>query len=60
MKRIKVALHWQILIVIALAIPCGMIFSDYVHYIKWIGDLFLRALKMIIVPIVFTSIAQLS
>jgi len=58
MKRIKVALHWQILIVIALAIPCGMIFSDYVHYIKWIGDLFLRALKMIIVPIVFTSIVS--
>ena len=52
----KLKLHWQILIALVLAILSGLFFTDYVKYITWIGDLFLRALKMIIVPLILTSI----
>ena len=54
MKKIK--LHWQILIALVIAVFYGVVFTEYVSYISWMGDLFLRALKMIIVPLIFTSI----
>jgi Na+/H+-dicarboxylate symporter len=34
----------------------GYYFSDITRYTNWIGDLFLRALNMIIVPLIFCSI----
>lgn len=52
----KPALHYQILIAIILAIPFGIFFYDFSPSIMWIGDLFIRALKMIVIPIVFTSL----
>jgi proton glutamate symport protein len=52
----KIKLHWQILIALVLAILFGFFFPQDVRYIKWMGDLFLRGLKMIIVPLIFTSI----
>jgi Na+/H+-dicarboxylate symporter len=52
----KLKLHWQILIALILAIFFGLFFTGYVKYITWVGDLFLRALKMIIVPLILTSI----
>ncbi|MFZ0453684.1 MAG: dicarboxylate/amino acid:cation symporter [Ignavibacteriaceae bacterium] len=52
----KIKLHWQILIALVLAILFGLFFTGYVKYVTWIGDLFLRALKMIIVPLILTSI----
>ncbi len=52
----KLKLHWQILIALVLAVIFGLFFTDYVKYITWMGDLFLRALKMIIVPLILTSI----
>lgn len=54
----KIALHWQILIGIVLAIPFGIFFYELAPSIKWIGDIFIRALKMIAVPIVFTSLVM--
>ncbi len=54
MKKIK--LHWQILIALVLAILYGVFLTEYVSYVSWLGDIFLRALKMIIVPLIFTSI----
>ena len=56
MKRVKLALHWQILIAILLGIVFGILCFDYVKYIDWAGSMFLRALKMIIIPMVFTSL----
>ncbi len=53
---LKIKLHWQILIALALAILYGFFFPQHVGYVKWMGDLFLRGLKMIIVPLVLTSI----
>lgn len=52
----KLKLHWQILIAFFAAILYGLFFTQYVSYISWLGDLFLRALKMIIIPLVFSSI----
>jgi len=56
MKKIKIALFWQILIALILAILYGIFLSDHVKYVSWLGDLFMRALKMIIVPLILTSI----
>ncbi len=52
----KVQLHWQILIALVLAVIYGLIFTDSVEYVTWMGDLFLRALKMVIVPLILSSI----
>lgn len=55
---LKLQLHWQILIAFILAVIFGLAFTDYAGYITWLGDLFLRALKMIIVPLIITSIVS--
>ncbi|UCH66183.1 MAG: dicarboxylate/amino acid:cation symporter [Ignavibacterium sp.] len=53
---LKIKLHWQILVALLIAVIYGMLLTDYVSYVTWMGDLFLRALKMIIVPLILTSI----
>jgi Na+/H+-dicarboxylate symporter len=53
---LKLKLHWQILIALAIAVIYGLFLTDYVSYVSWMGDLFLRALRMIIVPLILTSI----
>jgi len=53
---IKLKLHWQILIALVIAVIYGLFLTDYVSYVGWMGDLFLRGLKMIIVPLILTSI----
>ena len=52
----KLKLHWQILIALVIAVIYGLVFTEYVSYVRWMGDLFLRGLKMIIVPLILTSI----
>ncbi len=52
----KIQLHWQILIALVIAILWGFFLTDYVYLIDWMGVLFLRALKMIIIPLIFSSI----
>jgi len=52
----KIALHWQILIGLILGVIYGLLFGSTVNYIAWMGDLFIQALKMIIVPLIITSI----
>ncbi len=51
-------LHWQVFAAMLLGIgigvsPYGGFFADY---FGWLGDLFMRLLRMIIVPLVLTSI----
>lgn len=55
---LKLKLHWQILIAFVLAIILGITIPEHSGYLRWLGDLFLRALKMIIVPLVFSSIVS--
>lgn len=52
----KLALHWQILIAFILAIVFGIFFKEYVNYVSWMGDIFLRMLKMIVIPLVLSSV----
>ena len=54
----KLALYWQILIAFALSVLYGLFFSDHVHLVAWMGDVFIKALKMIIIPLIFTSIVS--
>lgn len=54
MKRIQ--LHWQILIALVLAVLYGIYLPDHVSWVAWMGDIFLRALKMVIVPLILSSI----
>jgi proton glutamate symport protein len=54
----KIKLHWQILIAFILAVILGIFVPEHSGYVRWLGDLFLRALKMIIVPLVFSSIVS--
>ena len=62
-KKKGLALHWQILIGIGLGVVAGILlckitpYDNWYKYIKWAGDIFLRGLRMIVIPLVFTSIA---
>lgn len=52
----KIQLHWQILIALIIGVLYGLYFPDQVIYISWMGDIFIRALKMVIVPLILSSI----
>lgn len=54
----KIALHYQILFALIFGIIWGLLLPNTVDYISPIGDLFLRALKMLIVPLIFSSIVS--
>ena len=61
MKNIK--LHWQIIICMILGASLGMYFNNtgydnsYIYtFVVLMGDIFVRLLKMVIVPLIFTSI----
>lgn len=54
----KIQLHWQIFIALLLAIAFGILFPNQVDYVTWMGDVFLRALRMIIIPLIFASIVS--
>ncbi len=56
MKKMKLKLHWQILIALVIAAIGGYYFREQAAYVSWMGDLFLRSLKMIIIPLIFSSI----
>jgi len=50
-------LHWQILIAMGLGIVAGLVGGeDIVPKVGWLGKLFIQLLKMIIVPLILTSI----
>ncbi|AGY54718.1 Proton glutamate symport protein [Bacteroidales bacterium CF] len=57
-KRIRLALHWQILIGICLGILLGIFGHEYTIYTKWMGDLFLNGLKMVVIPLVFSALVM--
>ncbi len=52
-------LHWQIAIAMALGVVAGVAGGEpLAARVGWLGTLFVRLLKMIIVPLVFTSIVS--
>ncbi len=52
----KIELHWQILIALVLSVAYGMIFPDNINLVSWMGTIFLNALKMVIIPLILSSI----
>ena len=56
MKKKGLALHWQILIAIVLGILFGFFCTEQIAYVDWLGTVFMRLLKMIVVPLVFCSV----
>jgi len=62
-KKKKLALHWKILLGIVFGVIAGILlckitpYDNWSPYIKWAGDIFLRGLRMIVIPLVFTSIS---
>ena len=60
MKFLKVSLPMQIVIALILGVIVGSILhgnKDVINYIQPFGDIFLNLIKMIVVPIVFCSLA---
>jgi Na+/H+-dicarboxylate symporter len=52
-------LHWQVLFAMALGAVAGLVFGEpAADKIGWVGDLFMKLLRMIIVPLVLTSIVS--
>lgn len=56
MKILKIKLHWQILIALVLAVVFGYYVPNGIPYVGWMGDIFLRGLKMVIIPLILSSI----
>jgi Na+/H+-dicarboxylate symporter len=56
MKILKIKLHWQILIALVLAVLFGYYVPQGIAYTEWMGTIFLTALKMVIVPLILSSI----
>ncbi len=54
--RFSIPLHYQILIAILAGGVFGYFFHGNVNYTNWAGEIFLRALNMIIVPLIICSI----
>lgn len=52
----KLKLHWQIFIAMALGGLFATVFKDQVPVVAPLGDIFMRLLKMVIVPLILTSI----
>jgi len=54
--KLSFPLHWQILVMLAAGGLFGYYFDSAAIYTNWIGVVFLRALNMIIVPLILCSI----
>jgi len=54
MKKLK--LHWRVLIAMALGTIFALIFKEDALFVAPLGTIFMRLLKMIIVPLILFSI----
>jgi Na+/H+-dicarboxylate symporter len=53
--HLKLKVHTQILIAIVLGVVVGILFGEKAAHIKIVGDLFIRLLKAIIIPLIMAS-----
>ncbi len=56
MKMKKPEMHWQILIALIAGTLFAVYLPDQTVWISWMGDLFLKLLKMVIIPLIVSSI----
>ena len=57
-KKFSIALHYQILITLVAGGFFGFWFPSATQYTNWMGEMFLRALNMIIIPLILCSITS--
>jgi len=55
-KILKIKLHWQILIALGAAAMFGYFLPGGIKYVSWMGEIFLTLLKMVIIPLILSSI----
>ncbi len=51
----KVKIHTQILIAIILGVLAGLLLKENARHLKIVGDIFIRLLRMIIIPLIMAS-----
>lgn len=56
MTNFKMKLHMQIFFGIVLGVFVGILFREHIMFLEPIGDVFIRLLKMLIIPIIFASL----
>lgn len=52
----RIPLWQRVIAALVLGIATGLIWGEGATSIKWIGDLFIRAIKMLVVPLIFFSL----
>ena len=52
----KFPLHYQILAAIILGGLFGFYLTEHIAYVDWMGTIFMRALRMIVAPLIFCSV----
>ena len=57
-KWFEIALWKRILVAMVLGIIVGFVWGDGVSVIAWIGQLFIRLIRMVVVPLVFVTLVS--
>jgi proton glutamate symport protein len=57
-KALGVPLHWQIFSAMGLGVAAALLMGERALFFEPLGDIFMRLLKMVIVPLVFSSIVS--
>lgn len=53
-----VVLWKRIFLALILGVPVGLLLGEAAESLKWIGDVFIRLIRMVVVPLVFVSIVS--
>lgn len=54
----RLSLWKRVLLAVVLGLIAGVVMGENAQSIKWIGDLFIRAIKMLVVPLIFFSLVS--
>lgn len=54
----EIALWKRILVALVLGVIVGMVWGEGATTIKWIGDLFIRLIRMVVIPLVFVTLVS--
>ena len=55
-RRTDLQLWVRVVAALVIGAILGFVFGDIAASSKWIGDLFVRLIKMLVVPLIFTSL----
>ncbi|MDP2895884.1 MAG: cation:dicarboxylase symporter family transporter [bacterium] len=55
-ETMRLPLHWQIAVALVLGVAAGFTLGEAAGYFEFLGVIFMRALPMIMAPLVFSSL----